>query len=271
MTEWSKVLRSGRSVFARVGSNPTVCIFPFSIHSHLFHLICYVWNEHAWRVQWNVLCSLFLLIRLCWKRNTRDTCADRSNYPEKQRRKRLRVLADLPFDSGSQSKGRSDVYTLHSIFSTLFSWLVLIYVCKNRRALQESCFQGTSESPSWCWTSSLTYLSASSIPFSLSLKALSLPMLPYGLPTESYSICDHAIIAVDSTDSSEGNSFHLVFLDESRVDYHLPCWWGVCLSLRVFWRCLGDGIILVRLLWYVSFAKREGTGTIPLVYAFSES
>ena len=30
MTEWSKVLRSGRSVFARVGSNPTVCIFPFS-------------------------------------------------------------------------------------------------------------------------------------------------------------------------------------------------------------------------------------------------
>ena len=29
MTEWSKVLRSGRSVFARVGSNPTVCIFPF--------------------------------------------------------------------------------------------------------------------------------------------------------------------------------------------------------------------------------------------------
>ena len=31
MTEWSKVLRSGRSVFARVGSNPTVCIFLFSI------------------------------------------------------------------------------------------------------------------------------------------------------------------------------------------------------------------------------------------------
>lgn len=119
--------------------------------------------------------------------------------------------------------------------------------------------------------SSVTYLSAYSIPFSLSLKALSLPMLPYGLPTESYSICDHAIIAVDSTDSSEGNSFHLVFLDESRVDYHLPCWWGVCFCLRVFWCCLGDGIILVRLLWYVSFAKHEGTGTIPLVYAFSES
>lgn len=30
VTEWSKVLRSGRSVFARVGSSPTVCIFPFS-------------------------------------------------------------------------------------------------------------------------------------------------------------------------------------------------------------------------------------------------
>ena len=29
VTEWSKVLRSGRSVFARVGSSPTVCIFPF--------------------------------------------------------------------------------------------------------------------------------------------------------------------------------------------------------------------------------------------------
>ena len=28
MTEWSKVLRSGRSVFARVGSSPTACIFP---------------------------------------------------------------------------------------------------------------------------------------------------------------------------------------------------------------------------------------------------
>ena len=107
--------------------------------------------------------------------------------------------------------------------------------------------------------------------FAVSLKTLSLPMLPYGLPTESYSICDHAIIAVDSTDSSEGNSFHLVFLDESRVDYHLPCWWGVCFCLRVFWCCLGDGIILVRLLWYVSFANHEGTGTIPLVYAFSES
>ena len=150
-------------------------------------------------------------------------------------------------------------------------WLVLILVCKNRRALQESCLQGTSESPSWCWISSLTYLSASSIPFSLSLKALSLPMLPYGLPTESYSICDHAIIAVDSTDSSEGNSFHLVFHDKSRVDYHLPCWWVLCFCLRVFWCCLGDGIILVWLLWYVSFTKHEGTGTIPLVYAFSES
>ena len=44
MTEWSKVLRSGRSVFARVGSSPTACIFPFSflIHSSvafLFYLI----------------------------------------------------------------------------------------------------------------------------------------------------------------------------------------------------------------------------------------
>ena len=27
VTEWSKVLRSGRSVFARVGSSPTACIF----------------------------------------------------------------------------------------------------------------------------------------------------------------------------------------------------------------------------------------------------
>ena len=29
VTEWSKVLRSGRSVFARVGSSPTACIFAF--------------------------------------------------------------------------------------------------------------------------------------------------------------------------------------------------------------------------------------------------
>ena len=34
VTEWSKVLRSGRSVFARVGSSPTVCIFLFPfLHS----------------------------------------------------------------------------------------------------------------------------------------------------------------------------------------------------------------------------------------------
>ena len=32
VTEWSKVLRSGRSVFARVGSSPTVCIFVSSFH-----------------------------------------------------------------------------------------------------------------------------------------------------------------------------------------------------------------------------------------------
>ena len=38
MTEWSKVLRSGRSVFARVGSNPTVCIFLFSP----FIVICFI-------------------------------------------------------------------------------------------------------------------------------------------------------------------------------------------------------------------------------------
>ena len=40
MTEWSKVLRSGRSVFARVGSSPTACIFAF-LFSTMF-LLCYV-------------------------------------------------------------------------------------------------------------------------------------------------------------------------------------------------------------------------------------
>ena len=40
MTEWSKVLRSGRSVFARVGSNPTVCIFT-SFFSPLFVVLFY--------------------------------------------------------------------------------------------------------------------------------------------------------------------------------------------------------------------------------------
>ena len=33
VTEWSKVLRSGRSVFARVGSSPTACIFHFHYHT----------------------------------------------------------------------------------------------------------------------------------------------------------------------------------------------------------------------------------------------
>ena len=31
VTEWSKVLRSGRSVFARVGSSPTACIYLFFV------------------------------------------------------------------------------------------------------------------------------------------------------------------------------------------------------------------------------------------------
>ena len=35
VTEWSKVLRSGRSVFARVGSSPTACIFTFFIFGFL--------------------------------------------------------------------------------------------------------------------------------------------------------------------------------------------------------------------------------------------
>ena len=35
VTEWSKVLRSGRSVFARVGSSPTACIFHSPVHSEV--------------------------------------------------------------------------------------------------------------------------------------------------------------------------------------------------------------------------------------------
>ena len=41
VTEWSKVLRSGRSVFARVGSSPTACIFAFLnyvIIINIFHV-----------------------------------------------------------------------------------------------------------------------------------------------------------------------------------------------------------------------------------------
>ena len=40
VTEWSKVLRSGRSVFARVGSSPTACIFAFSncIIINIYHV-----------------------------------------------------------------------------------------------------------------------------------------------------------------------------------------------------------------------------------------
>ena len=41
VTEWSKVLRSGRSVFARVGSSPTACIFTFLnyvIIINIFHV-----------------------------------------------------------------------------------------------------------------------------------------------------------------------------------------------------------------------------------------
>ena len=41
VTEWSKVLRSGRSVFARVGSSPTACIFAllFQIVSLLIYIM----------------------------------------------------------------------------------------------------------------------------------------------------------------------------------------------------------------------------------------
>ena len=42
VTEWSKVLRSGRSVFARVGSSPTACIFLYSL---LMDRILTDWHE----------------------------------------------------------------------------------------------------------------------------------------------------------------------------------------------------------------------------------
>ena len=38
VTEWSKVLRSGRSVFARVGSSPTACIFIFLFPLHIIRV-----------------------------------------------------------------------------------------------------------------------------------------------------------------------------------------------------------------------------------------
>ena len=44
VTEWSKVLRSGRSVFARVGSSPTACIFAFFIFGvFILYLFFYVY------------------------------------------------------------------------------------------------------------------------------------------------------------------------------------------------------------------------------------
>ena len=47
MTEWSKVLRSGRSVFARVGSNPTVCIFPLLLYLFFFLITRGLFHTHA--------------------------------------------------------------------------------------------------------------------------------------------------------------------------------------------------------------------------------
>lgn len=81
MTEWSKVLRSGRSVFARVGSNPTVCIFPFSIHSHFLLFAIYETSMHeecngmcfAYISYWFVLCVnemqgvLVLIEKINWR------------------------------------------------------------------------------------------------------------------------------------------------------------------------------------------------------------
>ena len=58
MTEWSKVLRSGRSVFARVGSNPTVCIFPFS-----FIVICFIlfaMREISMHEECNGMCFAYI-------------------------------------------------------------------------------------------------------------------------------------------------------------------------------------------------------------------
>lgn len=46
----------------------------------------------------------------------------------------------------------------------------------------------------------------------VSLKALSLPLPPYGLPTESCSMCDRTFVTVDLTHRTEENSFHSVSL-----------------------------------------------------------
>ena len=47
MTEWSKVLRSGRSVFARVGSSPTACIFTLKCSVSIFfrYIYIYIYNK----------------------------------------------------------------------------------------------------------------------------------------------------------------------------------------------------------------------------------
>ena len=59
MTEWSKVLRSGRSVFARVGSNPTVCIFLFSFWWE-------EWSKSVWLCVNGVDMCCFLMFLFLW-------------------------------------------------------------------------------------------------------------------------------------------------------------------------------------------------------------
>ena len=59
MTEWSKVLRSGRSVFARVGSNPTVCIFLFSFWWD-------EWSKSVWLCADGVDMCCFLMFLFLW-------------------------------------------------------------------------------------------------------------------------------------------------------------------------------------------------------------
>ena len=76
MTEWSKVLRSGRSVFARVGSSPTACIFPFSFLIDL--LYCYTPLFNAQRLKHTTVTNTADYLARAVHYSTSSPAADRA-------------------------------------------------------------------------------------------------------------------------------------------------------------------------------------------------
>ena len=95
VTEWSKVLRSGRSVFARVGSSPTACIFVRTrgFESHRLHFYYFVFDFNVFR---RLYFSKSRVLLKRWKLLNRLEIGNRNGQ---NRSKRDRVVQGATFRS----------------------------------------------------------------------------------------------------------------------------------------------------------------------------